>query len=418
MPAATLAHDAPDLRPGDGAPRLPRRGAGVRPGDARRIPTGAEALDETLLRLLASPNICSRRWIWEQYDHQVMLNTVVLPGSDAAVLRIGDTGRGEMTNRAHRGLERLQRPLLLPRPVRGRADRVRRGGAQRRVRRRRARGDHRLPQLRQPREARGLLDVPRGRPRPGRRVQAPSACRSSRGNVSFYNESFGQPIYPTPTVGLVGLLDDVDAALHDGVQGRGRRDRARRRDARTSSAAASTSRSCTASSPAARPRSTSSSSAPCRRPLREAIARGLVQAARTTAPRAASPSRSPSAASRAASAPTSTSTTTCAPVASLFSETQGRIVVTCAEADVEALVDLPRAHDVPYAVIGDGRRRASARSRAWSTSPLERPARGLRADARAARARRRAAADRGAVARARRPRRSGDGVPRRSHGYL
>ena len=30
------------------------------------------------------------------------------------------------------------------------------------------------------------------------------------GNVCFYNESFGQPIYPTPTVGLVGLLDDVD----------------------------------------------------------------------------------------------------------------------------------------------------------------------------------------------------------------
>ena len=110
--------------------------------------------------------------------------------------------------------QRLQRPLLLPRPVRGRADRVRRGRAQRRVRRRRPRGDHRLPQLRQSREARGLLDLLRGRsaacPTPARR----SACRSSRGNVSFYNESFGQPIYPTPTVGLVGVLDDVDQALH------------------------------------------------------------------------------------------------------------------------------------------------------------------------------------------------------------
>ena len=64
------------------------------------LPEAPERLGEVLLGLLASPNICSRNWIWEQYDHQVMLNTVVLPGSDAAVIRIGDTGRGEMTDRA------------------------------------------------------------------------------------------------------------------------------------------------------------------------------------------------------------------------------------------------------------------------------------------------------------------------------
>ena len=53
------------------------------------MPTDAGAAREVLLGLLASPNICSRHWIWEQYDHQVMLNTLVLPGSDAAVIRIG-----------------------------------------------------------------------------------------------------------------------------------------------------------------------------------------------------------------------------------------------------------------------------------------------------------------------------------------
>ena len=46
-----------------------------------------------LLRVLASPNVCSRAWIYRQYDQQVMLNTLVLPGGDAAVLRIADTGR-------------------------------------------------------------------------------------------------------------------------------------------------------------------------------------------------------------------------------------------------------------------------------------------------------------------------------------
>ena len=47
-----------------------------------------------LLRLLASPNLCSKRWIWEQYDHLILGNTVVPPGADAAVVRIGDGPKG------------------------------------------------------------------------------------------------------------------------------------------------------------------------------------------------------------------------------------------------------------------------------------------------------------------------------------
>src|SRR5436190_6384811 len=49
---------------------------------------------EALRRLLGSPNGCSRRWIWEQYDHMVQTNTVVAPGADAAVLRIKEAGVG------------------------------------------------------------------------------------------------------------------------------------------------------------------------------------------------------------------------------------------------------------------------------------------------------------------------------------
>ena len=47
-----------------------------------------------LLKLLGSPNLCSRRWVYRQYDHMVMTNTVVLPGSDAAVLRIKGLKQG------------------------------------------------------------------------------------------------------------------------------------------------------------------------------------------------------------------------------------------------------------------------------------------------------------------------------------
>ncbi len=48
--------------------------------------TIAEALD----KLIASPDLCSRRWVWEQYDHLILGNTVQRPGGDAAVVRVGD----------------------------------------------------------------------------------------------------------------------------------------------------------------------------------------------------------------------------------------------------------------------------------------------------------------------------------------
>ncbi len=50
------------------------------------------SLTATLLALMGSPNLCSKRWIWEQYDHMVMGDTVVRPGSDAAVVRVHGTG--------------------------------------------------------------------------------------------------------------------------------------------------------------------------------------------------------------------------------------------------------------------------------------------------------------------------------------
>ncbi|MDR0350163.1 MAG: phosphoribosylformylglycinamidine synthase subunit PurL, partial [Coriobacteriales bacterium] len=65
---------------------------------ATAAPAAATDSKAALLALLASPNIASRAWIWRQYDHQVMANTVVLPGADAAVLRIGDTGRDAVAN--------------------------------------------------------------------------------------------------------------------------------------------------------------------------------------------------------------------------------------------------------------------------------------------------------------------------------
>ncbi|MFZ0572516.1 MAG: phosphoribosylformylglycinamidine synthase subunit PurL, partial [Rhodomicrobium sp.] len=62
------------------------------PLSADAVPA-AKSLTGTLLALMGSPNLASKRWIWEQYDHMVMGDTVVCPGSDAAVVRVHGTNK-------------------------------------------------------------------------------------------------------------------------------------------------------------------------------------------------------------------------------------------------------------------------------------------------------------------------------------
>ena len=147
-----------------------------------------------LLGLLASPNICSRRWIWEQYDHQVMLNTVVLPGSDAAVLRIGDEGRGIAVSSDCNGRYCYLDPYVGAQIAFAEAARnvSCAGGDPAAITDCLNFGSPEKPEVFWTfyESVRGLSD----------------ACKAFgvpviSGNVSFYNESFGQPIYPTPTVG-------------------------------------------------------------------------------------------------------------------------------------------------------------------------------------------------------------------------
>ncbi len=207
MPAATLAHDAPIYDPAKERPAYLDEVQAFDPMTLKH-PEGREALSSTLLTLLASPNICSRHWIWEQYDHQVMVNTVVLPGSDAAVLRVGATGRGEVSNRGIAVSTDCNGRYCYLDPYVGAqiafAEAARNvacsGGRAAAITDCLNFGNPEKPEVFWTfyESIRGLAD----------------ACTAFgvpviSGNVSFYNESFGQPIYPTPTVGLVGLLDDV-----------------------------------------------------------------------------------------------------------------------------------------------------------------------------------------------------------------
>ena len=170
------------------------------PLDSVRLPVGGP--QETLLRLLASPNIASKESVYRQYDHQVQTNTVIGPGSDASVLRVKGTKKAiALTIDGNGRLCRLDpfqggqivvaevcRNLscsgALPLAV---TDCLNFGNPER--------PDiyHQLEQcIRGIAEACRVLEVP-----------------VVSGNVSLYNESRGQAILPTPIVGGLGLLEDA-----------------------------------------------------------------------------------------------------------------------------------------------------------------------------------------------------------------
>ena len=105
----------------------------------------------------------------------------------------------------------LQRPAGRARSLRGRQGRRRGGGAQRRLHRRAAARHHRLPQLRQPGKARGVLPVPRGVPRHRRRLSRVRHAGHRRQRLASTTRVPTGAIDPTPTVGMVGLLERVGA---------------------------------------------------------------------------------------------------------------------------------------------------------------------------------------------------------------
>ncbi len=164
---------------------------------------GIPDANHVLLRLLASPNIASKRQVYRQYDHQVQTNTVVGPGSgDAAVLRIKETGKAIAVAIDGNGRHCLLDPYL---------------GGQRVV----AEVTRNLTCVgAEPLALTDCLNF--GNPeRPdiyhqleGCIAGMADACRELglpvvSGNVSLYNESQGTAIFPTPIVGGLGLLEDA-----------------------------------------------------------------------------------------------------------------------------------------------------------------------------------------------------------------
>jgi phosphoribosylformylglycinamidine synthase len=210
IPAHPLAEEGPVYSRPLAAPPRPAR-------EESLVSFAPEATDLTanLTKLLAAPAIASKRWIVQQYDHMVRTNTVVAPGAgDAALVRVKETGRGLALAVDGNGRWcHLDPRLGAMHAVAEAARNVACVGAR-------------------PIAATNCLNF--GNPEKPEIMWQFSqvidglseACRAlgvpiTGGNVSFYNETLGHGIYPTPTVGVLGLLDDDSRALRMGFRAAG-----------------------------------------------------------------------------------------------------------------------------------------------------------------------------------------------------
>jgi phosphoribosylformylglycinamidine synthase len=181
----------------------------------------AEAVEPTLLQLLDDPTIASKRWVWRQYDHQVQANTVVRPGgADAAVLRLRSQQEHDPQSSNQRGVAATvdcpNRWVALD-PERGGMAAVAEAarnlscvGAEPIA----VTDNLNFPSPETPTGYWQLAMACRGLSEACRVLQTPV----TGGNVSLYNDTrlpdgSIQPIQPTPVVGMVGLVDNINTLV-------------------------------------------------------------------------------------------------------------------------------------------------------------------------------------------------------------
>ncbi len=212
----TEVASVPALSLTEGAPAYdrPMQPPAPAPGfDLGEIPEPRD-LNRVLLQMLSHPNLCSRREVYEQYDHMVGINTVMKPGADAAVLRVRGSGGGiavvvdgngmlchldprrgamNVVAESYRNLSAVgARPVAVTNCL-----------------------NFASPE--KPEVMYRFAEVVSGMGEACRALGTPV----TGGNVSFYNETGGREIYPTPVIGMVGLLEDVSRCVPPGFAAAG-----------------------------------------------------------------------------------------------------------------------------------------------------------------------------------------------------
>ena len=198
LPIKEMGDNAPEYdRPWVEPKKLPR----LKPED---VPAPSD-LATALLKIIGSPDMCSRRWVWEQYDTLVQSNSAQIPGGDAGVVRITDKkaiavssdvtpryveadpfeGGKQAVAESWRNLTCVgATPIAF-------TDNLNFGNPER------------------PEYMGQLVFAIKGLGEAARTLDYPVVS----GNVSLYNETMGQGILPTPTIGGVGLLPDLSKMM-------------------------------------------------------------------------------------------------------------------------------------------------------------------------------------------------------------
>ena len=209
VPADALAEDAPVYNMPDAEPAYFAEYQAMENKEPQ-----VTDLKETLTALLKAPTIASKEWVYDQYDYQVRTNTVVAPGSDAAVLRVRGTNKGlAMTTDCNSRYIYLD-PTTGGKIAVAEAARniVASGGQPLAITDCLNFGNPEKPEIfwQIQKSADGIAEACLA-------LDAPVIG----GNVSMYNERSGEAVYPTPTIGMVGLISDLSHVTTQEVKAAG-----------------------------------------------------------------------------------------------------------------------------------------------------------------------------------------------------
>ncbi len=173
-----------------------------------------EDYNEVLKILLKSPNICSKHFVYEQYDHMVRTNTAVLPGADAAVVRVKETRRAVSMCLDGNGRFSAVNPKEGAKLTVAEAARnnVCVGGTPIAVT-----NCLNFASPERPKIMWAFSETIDGIKEACEIFETPVIS----GNVSFYNETDGDGVLPTPTIGMVGLIEDAKKIITQGFKDEG-----------------------------------------------------------------------------------------------------------------------------------------------------------------------------------------------------